>query len=73
MSEKELTTSAIYTVRRVPITAGAKYVGVSDFEYMAKSASKARDAAVEDCQYRNPEDNFEFQVIGRRIGKGENK
>ena len=60
----------IYTVRRSPHTAAAKRSAgydSRDFEYVADGAKSALAKAVAECEWRDPESNFSWRVIGSRV------
>lgn len=60
----------VYTVRRIPYTAAAKSSAGYDsreFEYVASGAREALSKAVADCEWRDPEHNFSWRVIGSRV------
>ena len=60
----------VYTVRRSPYTAAAKRSAgydSRDFEYVADGAKSALAKAVAECEWRDPESNFSWRVIGSRV------
>lgn len=60
--------AGIYTVAMVPITAGAKRATDQvNFEYEALSAAGAIAQAKNDCQWVDPERNFAWRIIDRRV------
>ncbi len=60
----------IYTVKRIPVTAGAKnsagYSAV-EFEYLADTGREALDKAIKDCEWRDPTRNFAWRVTGTKV------
>lgn len=60
----------VYTVRRIPYTAAAKTsagYGSREFEYVADDAKSALAKAVAECEWRDPERNFTWRVVGSRV------
>ena len=59
----------LFTVRRIPVTAGAKRAagyGHADFEIEAEDGPAAISTAVGMCEWQQPRDNFSWRVIGSR-------
>lgn len=60
----------VYTVRRSPVTAGARVaVGYkpSEFEYVASDARQAVNKAIAECEWQNPARNFSWRVVGSKV------